>query len=190
MLDLQSSGGSIRGMFRRLVLLVVVAGVTACAGAVSSVPASRSSSSKSALPPEAKQPATTSSGCQEWVDTSIGLGTEFPYVVEYERSADTIGAGDRIRVTEVRGTRPRFERGGIYLVKGEYTLSSADEARLLFSVTAEGPGGCTKGNPRGAQNVARGSGTFELAAPFPYDGKPHVTFYVRGSNAGGVYLAQ
>lgn len=40
------------------------------------------------------------------------------------------------------------------------------------------------------RGIPKGKGKFELAAPIPYPGKPHVTFYVAGSNHGGVYFSK
>ena len=57
------------------------------------------------------------------------------------------------------------------------------EAELGFTVTATRPGeGCThNGSALGSKKITRGSGTFELATPIPYDGYPHVSFYVKGN---------
>jgi hypothetical protein len=148
-------------MSRCFLVFFTLASATACGGERGSAesveaphPASVPPASlhTSAPPPPAttKAPPTVASGCSEFVDTSIADGTQFPYVVDYERTADTIAAGDRIVVIEVRGTRPHFEKGGTYLVKGEYMLDSATEATLLLSVTATEGKGCTTGT-RGAR---------------------------------------
>ena len=100
-------------------------------------------------------------------------------------------AGDRTTITDVHGTRGDFGIGGIYTVRGEYTLATADEATLAFNVTAIEQGeGCTYGNGRGSTHVLRGSGTFELANSIPYRGHPHVTFYIKGEGSGGVYFGK
>ena len=131
------------------------------------------------------------SRCERVVDVSIPAGTRFPYTVPFERGASNFKPGDRIVIREVRGTRKAFEPGGIYRVVGEYTLGSAAEAQLALSVTAVRRGeGCTSGNQRGTQSVTRGSGTFDLAVVMPYPGHPHLTFYVAGRNAGGVYFGK
>jgi hypothetical protein len=130
-------------------------------------------------------------GCERVVDASIPEGTKFPYTVPHEIGSSSLKLGDRILIREVRGTRPRFEVGGIYKVIGEYTLASAAEARLALSVTAVRRGdGCTFGNGRGTRRVVRGSGTFDLAAVMPYAGHPHLTFYVVGRNSGGIYFGK
>jgi len=131
------------------------------------------------------------SRCERVIDISIPEGTKFPYTVPYELGASSLKSGDRIVIREVRGTRPTFEPGGIYRVVGEYTFGSAAEASLALSVTAVRRGeGCTSGPGRGTQKVIRGSGTFDLVSVMPYPGHPHVTFYVSGNNAGGVYFGK
>jgi hypothetical protein len=139
-----------------------------------------------AHPPQSRPPK-----CERVVDASIPEGTKFPYRVPYEIGSSSLKSGDRIVIREIRGTRARFEEGGIYKVIGEYTLASAEEARLALSVTAVRRGdGCTSSNGRGTQRVVRGSGGFELAALIPYPGNPHLTFYIAGRNSGGVYFGK
>jgi hypothetical protein len=99
--------------------------------------------------------------------------------------------GDRITITEVRGTRGDFALGGSYIVRGEYTLASADQADLAFNITAIDPAdGCGYTNPRQHQRVTRGTGTFEVANTLTIRGYPHVTLYVRGSGTSGVYFGK
>lgn len=127
-------------------------------------------------------------GCR---DATIPEGTSFPHHVDFEVGRTDVVSGDRIVITEILGSRATFEKGGVYLVRGEYTLSSADDAMLAFYVTAtRREDACSTGNPRGHRNIRRGSGTFELAHPILTEGYPHVTFYVQGSSAGGVYFGK
>ena len=131
------------------------------------------------------------SRCERVIDVSIPEGTKFPYAVGFELGEKSLKSGDRIVIREVRGTRPTFEPGGIYRLVGEYSFGSGAEALLALSVTAVRRGeGCTSGNGRGTQKVIRGSGTFDLATVMPYPGNPHLTFYVSGNNAGGVYFGR
>lgn len=58
-------------------------------------------------------------------------------------------------------------------------------------VTATKPGdGCTREIHEAHVRVTRGSGTFKLTNKIVYEGQPHVTFYVGGQNAGGVYFGK
>jgi hypothetical protein len=130
-------------------------------------------------------------GCTKTFDTTIPTGTQMTLAVPFDVGETNTRAGDRITITSVLGTRADFGIGGVYLVRGEYTLASADEANLAFNVTAIEPGdGCTSGNNRGSVHVSRGSGTFELANSIPYRGHPHVSFYIKGAGSGGVYFGK
>ncbi len=117
---------------------------------------------------------------------SIAAGTQFSSPVAFDLGRTDLRSGDSITIREVLGTRPDFAVDGVYLVRGDYVLASADEASLGFSVT----GGCTQGNTRGQQSVKKGSGKFELATKIVYVGQPHVTFYVSGQGSGGVYFGK
>jgi hypothetical protein len=129
------------------------------------------------------------SACERVVDISFPDDTTFPYTLDFATGRTDLRDGDRIVIREVRGTRPTFEVGGIYLVRGEYTLASLPETRLRLTVTASRRGdGCTKGNGRGTVSVSRGSGTFELASPIAYPGWPHVWFGTGNTSSGGVYF--
>jgi hypothetical protein len=125
------------------------------------------------------------------IDASVPTQTQFPHAVDFELGRTNLRSGDRVDIKEVRGTRPGFEKGGMYVVRGEYTLVSADQASLGFSVTASQRGeGCTTGNGRATQVVQRGSGTFELTTAIVYEGYPHVSLYVDGNGIGGVYIGK
>jgi hypothetical protein len=127
--------------------------------------------------------------CAQIMDASVPSGTAFPFVIHYAAAPPDTRAGDAITITEVRGTSPVLTVGGMYLVRGTYTLASAPDAELGFHVTATRPGeGCTNGNGRESQTIARGSGSFELATRVVYEGRPHVSFYVAGQGSGGVYF--
>jgi hypothetical protein len=120
------------------------------------------------------------------IDISFPSSTTFPVAVPFEIGHTDLHGGDRITITEVRGTQPDFAIDGIYLVRGDYTLSSADEAVIGLNVT----GGCTSGTERGHVGVKKGSGKFEVAVKIAYVGQPHVTFYVNGQGSGGVYFGK
>ncbi len=76
------------------------------------------------------------------------------------------------------------------MVRGTYTLASADAATLALNVTAVRSGeGCSRSDGQDELAVKRGSDSFELSKRMPYPGKPHVTFYVAGQAHGGMYFA-
>ncbi len=107
-------------------------------------------------------------------------------MVAFDVGKTNLHAGDSITIREVHGTRPDFAVDGIYRVRGDYTLASADKATIGFNIT----GGCTRNATLNVQAVKRGSGTFELATKIAYVGQPHVTFYIEGNGSGGVYFGK
>jgi len=129
---------------------------------------------------------------QHCIDVSGQIGSSFDYPVAFDTGLTNSRAGDRIAITDIHGTRPDFGAGGTYVVKGEYTLASADEADIGFHTTATAAGqGCTRGgHARAHQHVTRGSGTFEVVNVIPYVGYPHVSFYIGGEGSGGVYFGK
>jgi outer membrane murein-binding lipoprotein Lpp len=119
-------------------------------------------------------------------DVSIPSGTEINIPVAFDLGRTTTHGGDQITITDIRGTRGEFAVGGIYLVRGEYTLASADEAILGFGVGAvDVADACTFGNTRGRQRVTRGSGKFELATTFVHRGYPGISFFAAGVDGSG-----
>ncbi len=126
---------------------------------------------------------------QNCKDVSVPEGTQIDIPVAFELGKTTMRAGDRITITEVRGTRSDFAVGGVYLVRGEYTLASADEATLAFSASAIDPhDACTTGNGRGRLHVTRGSGKFELARTLVARGHPGLSFFVDSVDGSGGFL--
>ncbi len=126
------------------------------------------------------------------LDTTFPNKTTFDNAVAFDVGRSDVHGGDRIVITDVHGTAPELAQHGVYVVRGEYTLASADEAAITFTVTATNPNeGCTKDNPRARQTVKKGSGKFEVATTVAYQGHPHVWFDV-GNNVsgGGVYFGK
>ena len=110
-----------------------------------------------------------------------------PFVVGASRFAD----GDRITITAVSGPTTTFAPGGTYWIDGTYTMASRERAALSAFVTARNAGdGKTSIDKDQTMIVERGSGTFTLKLPMPYDGWPLVSFYPAegGEGFGGVYF--
>jgi len=134
------------------------------------------------------------SACKRILDATIPAGLKIAHSVDFEVGRNTLAARDRIEIKEVLGTTDRFAVGEVYLVRGEYTLGSADSAILTLSVTAaSAEEGCTTNNPLGRTLVRRGKGTFEMATPILFPGYPHVWLDTTGQNvadpkSGGVYF--
>ena len=60
---------------------------------------------------------------------------DFPFAISFELGATQFQSGDRITITEVRGTSSDMQ-SGICRISGTYTLASHDKATLAASVTA------------------------------------------------------
>jgi hypothetical protein len=118
-------------------------------------------------------------------------GSDFPHAVKFEQGATRFEAGDKIEITEIRGTAQTFGRGNIYLIKGTYTLASQARATLAAYITATGSTD-NFGHTLSVQHlkIDRGEGTFTLFLPMYIDGLPHVSFYSDrdGQGFGGNYF--
>jgi beta-lactamase regulating signal transducer with metallopeptidase domain len=116
---------------------------------------------------------------------------DFPRVVHFEQGASKLLDGDKIDITEVRGTATTMSPGNVYWIKGTYTLASHDRASLTINVTAasasDGWGPSLKTQ---SVDVTKGSGTFTLLYAMICKGWPHVSFYPKGngSDFGGTYF--
>jgi beta-lactamase regulating signal transducer with metallopeptidase domain len=115
----------------------------------------------------------------------------FPDIVPFEQGATQFLDGDRIIITEVRGTASAITPGNIYCIKGTYTLASHPQAMLAAFITAmnsaEGKSVYLK-----VQKIMvdKGEGTFVLFLPVTINGSPHVSFYPAdgGESFGGSYF--
>jgi hypothetical protein len=117
--------------------------------------------------------------------------SEFPHAVRFEQGATRFVDGDKITITEVRGTADRFTPGQTYRIKGTYTLASHDRAMLAAYVTAMDPENGRSTSLKSQKTVVdRGSGTFTLTLPMSCRGWPHVSFYPAdgGGDFGGNYF--
>ncbi len=115
----------------------------------------------------------------------------FPHVLDFRLGKRKFAEGDDIVITEIRGTRPRFEIGGRYLVRGRYTLGSQQSAVLcLYRTTKKRVS--VPGNKNQTMQVEKGSGTFALEKVIHHEGYLHLSFYPSGGGGGlgGVYFGQ
>ena len=116
---------------------------------------------------------------------------DFPHIVHFEQGASKLLDGDKIDITEVRGTATTMSPGNVYWIKGTYTLASRDRASLMVGVTAalasEGTGSTFKTQ---SVDVTKGTGTFTLLYAMICKGWPHVSFYPKegGGDIGGTYF--
>ncbi len=116
---------------------------------------------------------------------------DFPQIVHFEQGASNLLDGDKIDITEIRGTAATMTSGNQYWIKGTYTLASHDRASLMVGVTAaiasEGTGSTLKTQ---SVEVTKGSGNFTLLYAMICKGWPHVSFYPAGGGGdlGGTYF--
>ena len=116
---------------------------------------------------------------------------EFPHAVRFEQGATRFLNGDKINITEVRGTAPTFVPGNTYWIKGNYTLASHDRATLAAYISAMDDENARSRSLKTQRTVVdQGNGTFSLVLPMSYRGWPHVSFYpaTGGSEFGGTYF--
>jgi hypothetical protein len=113
------------------------------------------------------------------------VGSDFPHAVKFEQGATRFKEGDKIEISEIRGTSERFGRGNIYVVKGTYSLASHDRATLAAYITTTSKDQ-EFGHSLKVQHlvVERGQGTFTLFLPMYTEGLPHISFYATDSGEG------
>ena len=121
-----------------------------------------------------------------------GATSKFPYPVRFEQGASKfLFPGDKITITEVRGTAATISPGNTYLIKGSYQLKSHQRATLEANTTAMNAADGF-GTTQSVQStvVENGSGNFTLILPMSCRGWPHISFYPDngGSDFGGTYF--
>jgi len=133
-------------------------------------------------------------GCQQSSNmgaaqrASVTAGSDFPFVISFQQGATQFLPGDRINITEVRGTS-RDMQGGVCRISGTYTLVSHDRATLAASVTARNAAdGIGPWNTAQTLTIKKGTGDFVLLLPISIEGWPHVSFYGEVSDFGGNYI--
>src|SRR5262245_7934596 len=94
---------------------------------------------------------------------SARIEDRFPYRIAFETRSAQRSDADTLEITELRGTRPKIERGGDYLLRGKYRLGSFETGRVVFYETeGEGPGTPTWDVDLQYRRITKGEGTFEL----------------------------
>ena len=117
--------------------------------------------------------------------------SNYPYVIPWKKGHEEFAAGNEVAITEIRGTKPNFELGSRYLVRGKYRLGSAQRAKLAFYITATGVDGFSSGEEvEQSCELKGGEGEFTLSRYFDCVGDPHISLYDdKGSNIGGIYFS-
>jgi RNA polymerase sigma factor (sigma-70 family) len=154
----------------------------------------RTSAEPTATAPQSG-PANPRSAVRNPSDTSVNGGANvpanYPYVISWRKGPEEFAAGNGIEIAEIRGTKPNFELGSRYLVRGRYRLTSVPRAKLAFYITATGVDGFSSGEEvEQSCELKNGEGEFTLSRYFDCMGDPHISFYdEKGSNIGGIYFS-
>ena len=117
--------------------------------------------------------------------------SEFPHAVKFEQGATKFLNGDKIAITEVRGSADSFAPGNTYRIMGTYTLASHNRALLAAYTTAmDAENGTGPSLKMQTTIVNKGTGKFTIVLPMSCRGWPHVSFYPAdgGSDFGGNYF--
>jgi hypothetical protein len=106
------------------------------------------------------------------------------YPVNFQLGSSQLAPGDKLSITEIRGSADVISAGNSYLIKGTYTLASQPEAVLAVNITST-QRGVNDNGPYGNNvvNIKKGSGTFTLELRMNIAGYPHLSFYP--TNGGG-----
>ena len=103
------------------------------------------------------------------------IDVRFPHRIEFETRSAQRSEADTLEITELRGTRPKIERGGEYVLRGKYRLSSFEKGRVVFYETeGEGKGSYSYDVDLQYRRITKGEGTFELLHAMPLKGWFHV----------------
>jgi RNA polymerase sigma factor (sigma-70 family) len=171
--------------------------LAACIVAVLMIfPSSRTSAEPTAAVPRSS-PANrgsvtgTSTPSNAFANRGANVPTDYPYVIAWKKGREEFAAGNEIAIAEIRGTKPNFELGSRYIVRGRYRLTSAPRGKLAFYITASGVDGFSSGEePEQSCELKSGEGEFTLSRYFDCMGDPHISFYdEKGSNVGGIYFS-
>src|SRR3954454_17971083 len=96
--------------------------------------------------------------------------------VPFEIGGKYLRNGDKITIEEVHGTADTIAVGGLYEIKGTYTLASHDKADLAIEVTSSDTNHYPTLKPQ-YMKVDKGDGHFTVYLYMWTEGNPHISFY-------------
>ncbi len=108
----------------------------------------------------------------------------------FEQGLNSLENEDSIILNEVLATSPSFAIGDTVTAKGQYTLASQLNARILLTVTATRGSGRSNVEKEQEMKMALGSGEFELTYTIPFHGCSQLSFRdeITGESLGGLYF--
>jgi RNA polymerase sigma factor (sigma-70 family) len=107
------------------------------------------------------------------------LAARFSYRVPIETGYTEFSRGGRLEILEVRGTRPKIEVGGQYLVHGKYAMPFHDEGTIYFHLTSEQWGKLEADFDLQRTAVKKGRGEFTLLHGMAGSGGFHIHLIAR-----------
>ena len=118
---------------------------------------------------------------------AAGFAAEELSKVPFVLGPNYFRGGDEIIIEQVVATSTNLTVGDKVTVRGRYTLTSEEKARLCLYLTADRNVGPEPVSPTQKTEVTKGSGTFELTETVKHPGHLHLSFY-SGSRFGTVYF--
>lgn len=116
---------------------------------------------------------------------TTGADGIFKFDVPFKLGKSEFIDGDEIAISSIKGTSADMQ-GGMYCIRGSYTLASHDQAHIgAFVTPADSNEGVGPINPAQFAAVQKGSGTFTLLLPVSIRGWPHVSFYSESDDSAG-----
>ncbi len=115
-----------------------------------------------------------------WVQVPSGPPLpNFNFNVPFQLGWSYFPPGDSIKIAQVLGTKPTIKIGGMYLIRGTYTLKSASQALLATWVTVDNysKSWAPSAIPQQCYTVNAGTANYILVLPVNQPGWPHVAFY-------------
>jgi hypothetical protein len=125
-----------------------------------------------------------------FVSLQVGFGAEKVSPVSFALGPQHFTDGDQIVIEQVMASSPEMVVGDTVTVRGRYVLSSKDKAQLCLYLTTSDAVGAEPVLASQKKDIAKGSGTFELAEVVKHPGHLHLSFYPipAGRRLGTVYF--
>jgi hypothetical protein len=124
------------------------------------------------------------------VGSQVGFAAEDVSTVAFELGPQHFRNGDSIVIEQVVAASPFLAVGDKVTVRGRYVLQSEDKAQLCLYLATSAAVGAEPIVPTQKTEIARGSGSFELAEVLKHPGHLHLSFYQvpSGTRFGSVYF--
>jgi hypothetical protein len=124
------------------------------------------------------------------LSSHVGFTAENVSTVPFELGPQHFSGGDSIVIEQVVASSADLAVGDQVTVRGRYVLSSKDKAQLCLYLETSDSVGAEPVLPTQKMDIAKGSGSFELAEVIKHPGHLHLSFYPvqAGRRLGTVYF--